>query len=128
MIEAVSETRAIWRRAAFSWGAHDCIMAACDHVQRATGIDPAAPWRGTYDDEAGAQDIYNQFGGVFGLFDHGMTLAGFEKGEDKNGAVVVARVLSSEVVGVRFGAFIGFIHPTRGVTEMRLPVMAAWPL
>jgi hypothetical protein len=124
----VAETRAIWRRSNFAWGTHDCILAACDHVERTTGIDPAKPWRGSYHDEAGAKAIYEQHGGVLALFNHGMSLAGFERGDSRVGAVVIAKVMGAEVVGVDFGAMVGFVHPERGLTEVRLPIIAAWPL
>lgn len=128
MQEFIAQTRADWRRAQFAWGSHDCIMATCDHVLRVTGIDPAAPWRDSYADEAGAMAIYEAHGGVLGLFTEGMARAGFEPGSDALGAAVVARIGDTEIVGVNFGAMVGFVHPTRGVTEVRLPIVAAWPL
>lgn len=124
----VAETRAIWRRSEFAWGSHDCILAACDHVRRVTGVDPAAPWRGEYDDEAGAKDIYEAHGGVLALFEYGMGIAGFERGETALGAVVVAEINGSQIVGVDMGSMVGFVHPDRGVTRVRLPIIAAWPL
>lgn len=128
MHQHVEDTRSIWMRKQFAWHNHDCIMATCDHVYRVTGVDPAAPWRGTYDDEEGAMAIYEPFGGVLGLFDHGMSQAGFSRGNNTLGAVVVASVLGKEVAGINMGSMTAFVAPGRGLTECRAPVLAAWPL
>jgi len=39
------------RFAPFVWGVHDCAMFAADAVERQTGVDPLAQWRGTYNSE-----------------------------------------------------------------------------
>lgn len=128
MEKQIAETRAIWQRTAFAWGTHDCIIATCDHVRRVTGIDPAAPWRGTYSDEAGARAIYEAHGGVMGLFEHGMRLAGFTRGENAPGAAVVASIGGHTVAGVNMGAMTAFVSPLRAMSELRIPVLSAWPL
>ena len=120
------ETRALWRRTQFVWGRTDCILATCDHVQRCTGIDPAAPWRGSYSDEAGATAIYEAHGGVLGLMVHGMALAGFAAGDAAPGRPVVCRVGGHEVAGVCFGRRIGFLAEDRGLIEMRAEILGAW--
>lgn len=38
----------------FAWGSHDCALFAADCVRVQTGIDPAADFRGRYDDARGA--------------------------------------------------------------------------
>ena len=103
-------------------------MATCDHVLRVTGIDPAAPWRGAYSDQEGAAAIYADFGGVLGLFSHGMAQAGFIMGDNMLGAAVVARIGPHEVAGINMGPMTAFVAPFRGMTECRVPIMAAWPL
>lgn len=124
MIEA---TRELWQRTPFRWGEHDCIMAVCNHVYVVTGIDPAAPWRGTYADEEGAKAIYSAHGGVLALFAHGMRQAGFPQGQPADGAPVGVRIGSSEVVGIVMGRRIGFVDWS-GLVEARVPVSMAWPL
>lgn len=42
------------RRAAFAWGRHDCALWGADVVAALTGEDFGAPFRGIYDDAAGA--------------------------------------------------------------------------
>ncbi len=128
MQKHVDETRSIWMRTPFAWEAHDCCTATCGHVLRVTGIDPAAPWRGTYNDEDGAQAIFDQYGGVLGLFSYAMTQAGFVEGENTLGAAVVAKIGGHEVVGVNMGHMIGFVAPGRGMAECRVPILASWPL
>lgn len=55
-----------WRRP-FTWGVQDCAMTAADCALAATGIDPAARYRGTYSDAMGAMRILNAVGGLAGL-------------------------------------------------------------
>mgnify|MGYP003662948708 CR=1 FL=1 len=100
-------------------------MATCDHVQRVTGVDPAKPWRGTYDDEQGAKAIYEAHGGVLNLFDYGMELAGFERGDRAVGRPVVARFGETQITGIDMGRRCAFLLE-RGVIEMPANVLAAW--
>lgn len=51
------------RRVAFRWGTNDCCIVAADWVLEATGVDPAATWRG-YASEAEAQAIIERAGGM----------------------------------------------------------------
>jgi len=122
----IDETRAMWRRTAFAWGETDCILAVCDHVRRCTGVDPAAPWRGTYHDEAGAMAIYEAHGGVLSLMRHGMALAGFAAGDAFPGRPVVCLVGGHEVAGVCFGRRVGFLAEDRGLIEMSAEIVEAW--
>ena len=48
----------------FEWGAHDCTLFAADCAQVITGTDPAAKYRGTYKDEAGATAIIKPAGSL----------------------------------------------------------------
>ena len=123
------DTLDLWRRSGFVWGKSDCIMATCDHVSRETGIDPAAPWRGSYSDEAGAIAIYQPFGGVLGLFKHGMALAGFKMTQHlQPGFPVVCDVAGHEIAGVWLGPRVAFMAHGRGCVEMRVKVLGAWAL
>lgn len=47
----------------FAWGAHDCCTFACDGVLAMTGLDPMAPARGRYTDEARAAVVLRELGG-----------------------------------------------------------------
>jgi hypothetical protein len=125
----ILDTLDLWRRSGFIWGQTDCIMATCNHVRDETGIDPAAPWRGTYDDEAGAIAIYSAYGGVLALFRHGMGLAGFQMTDAmQDGFPVVCDVAGHEVAGIIIGPRVAFMAAGRGVVEMRAKVLAGWSL
>jgi hypothetical protein len=47
----------------FAWGSHDCALFAADAVAALTGADFGAPFRGQYDDAAGAAAALRTFGG-----------------------------------------------------------------
>ena len=47
----------------FRWGEVDCCLWACGGLEAMTGIDPAAPLRGTYADLEGARKALRGFGG-----------------------------------------------------------------
>ena len=53
------------RHRKFKWGEHDCVLFAAGVVERLTGIDHAAAWRGTYTDEIGAYRKLRTEGGMF---------------------------------------------------------------
>lgn len=125
----ILDTLDLWRRSEFVWGQTDCILSVCDHVWAETEVDPAAPWRGTYHDEAGARAIYEPFGGVLALFKHGMGQAGFKMtGHLQDGFPVVCDVAGHEVAGISLGRRIAFMAQGRGVVEMRARVLGAWAL
>jgi hypothetical protein len=48
---------------AFAWGTWDCGLAPADWSLRATGADPAAWFRGRYQDEQGAYQALRDFAG-----------------------------------------------------------------
>lgn len=53
-----------FRDVPFQWGVHDCCMWSATVVQRQSGIDPAARWRGTYATARGARELIKaEFGG-----------------------------------------------------------------
>lgn len=54
---------ASWSRP-FQWGVHDCVLFAADCVLAVSGVDPAEPFRGKYDDAAGAARVLHDHGGV----------------------------------------------------------------
>ena len=127
-ILSVDGLRNQWQASRFAWGKTDCIMATCNHVWAVTGIDPAAPWRGTYDTEEGAQAIYAARGGVLGLFRYGMALAGFKDAPRGVLRPVVCRVGAHEVAGVDTGKRVMFMAAGRGLVEMPAKVIGAWAI
>lgn len=123
---SVDDTRAKWRRTPFVWGETDCIMSMCNHVRDMTGRDPAAPWRGTYNDEAGARAIYEPLGGPFALVRYGMANAGFWRGEPVDGAPVVAGFQGHEIAGIMWKGRVCFMMQGRGMLETRAEILGAW--
>jgi hypothetical protein len=51
------------RSMAFAWGSNDCALFAADAVVAMTGVDFGAPFRGRYDDAAGAALALRDYGG-----------------------------------------------------------------
>ena len=68
---------------AFEWGRFDCALHVCNCIRAMTGVDPAAQYRGTYSDEAGAAEIYGssfetfiaRIAASFGMAEIGVTFA-----------------------------------------------------
>lgn len=52
------------RHSAFAWGRVDCCLFAADAVAAVSGVDPAAPWRGTYADARTAARLLARMGGL----------------------------------------------------------------
>lgn len=125
---SVADTRALWRRSKFVWGQTDCMMATAAHVLAITGIDPAAPWRGTYTTEADAMAICAAYGGPFQTFRHGMEAAGFGLCAPVEGCPVVCRIAGHEIAGVSIGGRVGFMADGRGYIEMRAEILGAWAI
>jgi hypothetical protein len=121
------EIRALWQRSKFVWGKTDCVMATSNYVLSVTGVDPAAPWRGSYDDEAGAQSIYQEFGGVLGLTRHAMSLAGFKAAPRGVLRPVVCDFGGLHLAGVDLGTRVAFMAE-RGMVETRAEVVEAWAI
>ncbi len=62
---------AAYRTEPFSWGRHDCCMAAANVVLEMTGSDLAWRFRGKYDSAMGAFRTISHFGGL-NLLAHGI--------------------------------------------------------
>lgn len=117
-----------WRTTKFVWGSSDCIISVCDYIFDRTGIDPAAPWRGAYDDEAGAEAICAQYGGALGLFRAGMALSGLNVGERAVGRPVIADMMGKEIAGIDTGKRVLMRMDGRGLVEWPAPVLEAWEI
>lgn len=125
---SVADIRAQWARARFVWGKTDCMMSVSNYVWAATGVDPAAPWRGTYSDEAGALAICEAHGGALGVFRYGMGLAGFSEAPRGVLRPVVCQVGGQQVAGIDVGRRVLFMADGRGMVEMPADVVGAWSL
>lgn len=66
---------------AFVWGESDCFCWVSDWIHQVRGVDPAAPWRGRYSDEAGAIAFYGEIG-FTALVEAAMAAAGLDRTSD----------------------------------------------
>lgn len=118
-----------WRRSRFAWGSADCLMSVCTYVLALTGVDPAAPWRGTYHDEAGAMAILRGGGGGLALLARNLPPAGMAMvNTPQRGDVICARFGEMEIAGLCLGNFCAF-RMERGVVELRtsfVEIIGAW--
>lgn len=63
-------------RMPFEWGVRDCAMFVAECVWAVTQKDPAAAWRRTYADAAGARRLLAAHGGFAGLVEAGLAAIG----------------------------------------------------
>lgn len=127
--EAVDRARSLWRSSELVWGKTDCIMSVADYVRDVTGRDIAAPWRGSYDTQEGAQEIVAQYGGVHCLFQYGMALARFAPCDALSvGCPVVFETGNGAIAGIWTGRRI-LARLERGAMELPkqiAPIKGAW--
>lgn len=69
MTDYVDDMLKVWRSTPFQWGVQDCLLRIADYVDRRTGEDWGAIFRGTYNDEAGALAHIEAYGGEKALID-----------------------------------------------------------
>ena len=132
--ERLAEYVANGTRARFRWGEVDCCLWACGGIEAMTGIDPAAPLRETYSDEAGAERALRRFAGR-GLLETVERLA-TEHGKARLASPLYARrgdlVMAEgpgrcpDALGLCVGATAVFLTP-RGRRSVALnDALAAW--
>lgn len=127
--QRLDDAIAVARVQPFVWGEHDCCLFAADCVLAMTGHDPAADWRGRYDDSEGAYALLTER--------HGGDLAAAVDaalGERLSGPAFAQRgdvVMIDTPLGLALGVCAGRFHvvPTRprGLIAFRLSqALAAW--
>lgn len=90
-------------RTPFAWGGLDCLLFPAGWVRRATGIDPAAAYRGRYRTALGAARLIARAGGFLGIVAQGMD--GFDRTEDpRPGDVGIIRAAGCEPGSDQAGA------------------------
>lgn len=113
------------------WGKTDCLMILADWVKLRRGFDPAARWRGTYSDEAGAMALLKLHGGHAGIIDEALGAASRTK-EPGEGDVAVIRAPQGIGTIKRPGALclgegmVALMTIDIGLVMARLPIVAAW--
>lgn len=85
----------------FEWGRRDCLLFAADWIKRCRGVDPAAPWRGTYVSRRGCLELLARHGGVETLVQAAMANAGIKTADNPSPgdvALVIAPVRHGKAV------------------------------
>ena len=103
------------------------MLSVADHVRRVTGKDPAAQWRGTYHDEAGARALYVTHGDLVAFCGAALAGIGLRLSERAPGAVVVAEMMGHQVAGIDLGRRVMF-RTERGVIDWPAKVLLSCPL
>jgi hypothetical protein len=110
----------------FQDGTWDCALMVAAWVERVTGVDGAAPWRGQYDTRTGWLRILQREGGIEGVIAKGAALAGMvETDEPIRGDIGVIDFGQGPMGGIYLGqswAAAGF----RGLAVQRATVVKAW--
>jgi hypothetical protein len=51
----------------YAWGTNDCVTFPANAILAMTGFDPAAKWRGKWNDEASAKALLEAEGGLLAI-------------------------------------------------------------
>ncbi len=110
----------------FGPGRCDCVLFACDWVAAATGVDPAAPWRGRYATARGAARIIARAGGLAALVAGGMARAGIPATDDPlTGDIAMIRAGNDDLMAIRTP--LGWaVKTAAGVACVMAAPIAAW--
>ncbi|WP_320188234.1 DUF6950 family protein [Agrobacterium rosae] len=121
----------------FRWGGmggDDCTTFCASWIERCTGTDPAASFRGSYRDAEGAARILAEGGGPVRFAARMIEPLGFvriQHPHDGDVAVVTAPAgIAGEITqicAIRFGPLWASLGPS-GVVAKRLDYVAAWRL
>jgi hypothetical protein len=117
------------------WGECDCTMAVAEWINRITGADPLALYRGRYHSAAEAMRTAKRAGGFLPALGALLEAAGLERTQDyETGDVAAVHVIewsTMPVVGatlaIRFGS-LWICKAPRGVVGGEFPVIAGWRL
>lgn len=114
----------------FKWGSNDCILFAADCINRLTGVDLAASYRGTYDDRQGAEILMKEFGGLLS------TLISAHLGQPSGRPLMARRgdIVIHDIAGVcctgvvdDTGRSVMFLTEGRGIVRLSLAsTMIVW--
>lgn len=116
----------------WEWGRDDCSTFPADWIKAEGGLDPMAEWRGAYDNEAGANDLIDEAGGLVHLFARGIDPIWPRADEPSEGAVGVIALRGEDGEPIDVGAIHTgkrwAIRSPRGVAFLTEPlaVRALW--
>jgi hypothetical protein len=116
-------------RTAFSWERQaDCLMWLADWTRAKRGIDPGAPWRGTYRTALGAMRIVTEAGGMAALVEKGLAPFGVSRtGTPRRGDIAIVALAGAETGAIVLGDNVAMLGP-RGIVIGQAPLVAAWAL
>jgi hypothetical protein len=107
----------------FEWGTHDCVLWCADWIQKVTGEDLAANWRGTYSTQEEADTILGSLG-----FNNASELASHYQEE-----IPVARAQRGDIMlhpsgtlGICDGAFAYFVTKDGVLRHEFTKCLRAW--
>ena len=109
---------------AWSWGDQDCTLWVADWCRLRWRVDPALPFRGRYDDEAGAQALINEAGSLIDLIGPQMVFL-HKKTEADDGDVGVIEVLGAQTAAIQVGDKWAFRTPS-GVGFVAASPLIVW--
>jgi len=116
----------------FVWGGvggDDCTTFCARWIEAATGIDPAAQFRGTYCDAEGAARLLTTAGGLIQFADSHLGLARTDDPQTGDVGVIVApSALDGEfkhIAAIRFGPLWATLSQA-GVRARKAEFVAAW--
>lgn len=116
----------------FVWGVSDCCLFACDAIKAMRGDDPAAWFRGRYDDMRGAAAALREFSEGGGLEDVAERIAR-EQGFDEispafaqRGDCLLIATDGGSALGVQFDHRAAVQGPARLTITMDVRVLRAW--
>lgn len=117
-------------RRRFVFGLWDCGHFCGAWFHRRRGIDPAARWRGAYDDAEGLAALLESRGGIVAHFDAALCEAGAAPAaaDPQRGDIVVAATAEGLAGGIVTGTMIAFVAGRGLILRHRalVPVQAAW--
>lgn len=133
MADVLSKLQAFFREQSgrpFAWGSADCAFYLADWVMEAKEIaDPAAAWRGTYSDQAGAAAILEAQGGFVALVTSLAENAACPVTADPDDGDIAIIDLSTGLTGAIMTSGSWAFRTAKGLAWTRVPagrVVKAW--
>ena len=104
----ITDALEAWREraeaACWDWAGWNCLLAAADWAEMLTGRDPAADWRGRFDNEASAMRAVRAAGGMAALAAAALEPLGWARTNDpRPGDLAVVRLLADRLMVMKDG-------------------------
>jgi len=116
MIDQVSKTLSKWRQTVFGFcNENDCMLSLADYLIDCGYSDFGKPFRNTFNDEKGANDQIEKYGGVCKIVD----TTGLKPSKNPVRGDLILVGIPSEIVGICTGDSVAF-RTERGTIEIKL--------